>query len=124
MDKRTLAELEKAIEPYRQKGFTVTSQSESAITLTSPPERFSYPIFFITIILFWPVAVIYLVSFNSSKNRQVCVRLTSQGYIEETGYTLEEVIRARRHNLRLLFIAVAISVVLVLTLLLLRFRLW
>ena len=124
MDKLTLAELERAIEPYRRKGFTVTSQSEGAITLAPPPERFSYLIFFITLVLFWPVAVIYLVSFNSRKNKQVCVRLTSQGHIEETGYTLEALARDRRWGARLLLIAVVISVVLVLALLLLRFRLW
>ena len=124
MDKLTLAELERAIEPYLRKGFTVTSQSEGAITLSPPPERFSYSIFFITLVLFWPVAVIYLVSFNSRKNRQVCIRLTSSGDIEETGYTLEALARDRGRGARLLLIAVGITVVLVLALLLLRFRLW
>lgn len=124
MDRQTLAALERAIEPYRQRGFVVTSQSEGAITLSPPPERFSYSIFFITLVLFWPVAVIYLVSFNSRKNRQVCVRLTSQGHIEETGYTLEALARDRGRGPRLVLIAVVIPVVLVLALLLLRFRLW
>lgn len=124
MDRQTLITLEQAIEPYRLKGFTVTSQSEGAITLSPPPERFSYSIFFITLVLFWPVAVVYLVSFNSRKNRQVCVRLTSQGHIEETGYTLEALARDRGRGLRLLLIAVVIPVVLVFGLLLLRFRLW
>jgi hypothetical protein len=124
MDKLTLAELEQAIEPYRQKGFTVTSQSEGAITLSPPPERFSYSIFFITLVLFWPVAIVYLVSFNSRKNRQVCVRLTSKGQIEETGYTLKALAKDHGHGLRLLLIAIGIPVILVLALLLLRFRLW
>ena len=124
MDKLTLAELEQAVEPYRLKGFMITSQSEGAITLAPPPERFSYSIFFITLVLFWPVAVIYLVSFNSRKNKQVCVRLTSQGQIEETGYTLETLAKDRGRNLRLLLIAVVIPVGLVLALLLLRFRLF
>ncbi|MDQ3816224.1 MAG: hypothetical protein M3362_00870 [Acidobacteriota bacterium] len=124
MDKFTLAELERAIEPYRQEGFTITSQSEGAITLSPPPERLSYLVFFITLVLFWPVAVIYLVSFNSHKNRQVCVRLTSQGRIEETGYTLEALARDRGRGQRLILIAVGIPVAMVLALLLLRFRLW
>ncbi len=124
MDRQTLATLEQAIEPYRRQGFTVTSQSDSAITLTPPPERFSYLIFFITLMLFWPVAVIYLVSFHSNKNKRVCVRLTSQGHIEETGYTLAAFAKDRGRGLRLLLIAVSIPVILLLALLLLRFRLW
>jgi len=124
MDKLTLAELEQAVEPYRRKGFIIMSQSEGAITLTPPPERFSYLLFFITLVLFWPVAVIYLVSFNSRKNKQVCVRLTSQGRIEETGYTLDALAKERGRRWRLILIAVVVPVLFVLALLLLRFRLW
>jgi len=124
MDRQTLATLEQAIEPYRRRGFMVTSQSEGAINLTPPPERFSYSIFFITLVLFWPVAVIYLISFNRSKNKHVCVRMTSQGHVEETGYTLEALAKDRGRGLRLLLLAVSIPIILVLALLLLRFRLW
>jgi len=124
MDKLTLAELEQAIEPYHRKGFIVTSQSAGAIILTPPSERFNYLLFFITLVLFWPIAVVYLVSFNSHKNKQVCVRLTSQGHIEETGYTLEVLAKERRRGWRLLLIAISMPVLFVLALLLLRFRLW
>jgi len=66
MEKFTLAELEQAIEPYQRKGYVIASQSEGAITLTPPPEKFSYVLFVITLVLFWPAAVIYLVLCNFS----------------------------------------------------------
>ncbi|HST52247.1 MAG TPA: hypothetical protein VLJ61_09590 [Pyrinomonadaceae bacterium] len=106
MDRQTLAALEQAIEPYRRSGFIIISQSESAITLSPPRERFSYLLFFITLVLFWPVAVIYLVSFNNHKNRQVCVRVTAQGHIEETGYTFEVIAKERRRRQWLLLLLV------------------
>lgn len=117
MDKLTLAELEQAIEPYRRAGFIVTSQSQGAITLTVPPERFSYAFFIFALILLWPVAVIYLVSFNNQRGKSVCLRITSQGYIEESGYTLEMLARARRRRrfIRiLLFTLLAIVIFLIL----------
>jgi len=81
MDISTLVEIEQAIKPYRHAGFVVTSQSEGAITLTLPPEKFSYAFFIFTLLLFWPVAVIYLISFNNQRGKIVCLRVTSQGYI-------------------------------------------
>lgn len=98
MDKLLLAQLEQAIEPYRRAGFVVTSQSEGAITLILPPERFSY-LLFVILLLVWPLAVIYLVYHNSQKGKSVCLRVTSQGYIEESGYTLEVVGRDRRRRI-------------------------
>jgi hypothetical protein len=98
MDKLTLAHLEQAIEPYRRVGFVVTSQSEGAITLTLPPERFSY-VLFIFLLLIWPLAVIYLVYHNSQRGKNVCLRVTSQGYIEESGYTLAVLERDRRRRI-------------------------
>jgi|ERR1044071_3596639 hypothetical protein len=98
MDKLTLAHLEQAIEPYRRVGFVVISQSEGAITLTLPPERFSY-VLFILLLLIWPLAVIYLVYHNSQRGKSVCLRVTSQGYIEESGYTLAVLERDRRRRI-------------------------
>jgi hypothetical protein len=110
MDTLTLAHLEQAIEPYRRAGFVVTSQSESAITLAIPPERFSY-LLFTVLLLIWPLAVIYLVSYSTQKEKSVCLRSTSQGYIEVSGYTLEVIARERRrvkftYRLLLAFIAI------------------
>lgn len=116
MDKLLLAQLEQAIEPYRRAGFVVTSQSEGAITLTLPPERFSY-LLFIILLLVWPLAVIYLVYHNSQKGKSVCLRVTSQGYIEESGYTLEVVERERRRRIIigvLLFSIVAVAILFIL----------
>jgi predicted nucleic acid-binding Zn ribbon protein len=124
MDRQTLAGLEKAIEPYRRSGFVVISQSEGSITLSPPAERFSYLLFFVTLVLFWPVAVIYLISFNSHKNRQVCVRVTAQGHIEETGYTFEVIAKERRRGRWLLLLLVIGIPALLAFALWLRFYLW
>lgn len=123
MDSRTLAALEQAAAPYRRIGFVITSQSEGSITLTLQPERFSYLFFFITLILFWPIAVIYLVSVTSRKNKQVCVRLTSQGHVEVTGYTLEALERENRRRWWWLLFVIAILIILAF-ILWLRFYLW
>lgn len=98
MDVQTLAALEDAIEPYRRAGFVVTSQSEGSITLTLPQEKFSYVFFIITLLLVWPVAVVYLISFNNQRGRSVCLRITSQGYVEASGYTLGTITRERKHR--------------------------
>jgi hypothetical protein len=98
MDTEMLAALEEAIEPYRRAGFVVTSQTEGSITLVLPREKFSYLLFIVTLILIWPVAVIYLVSYNNQRDRSVCLRVTSQGYIEASGYTLGTIERERKHR--------------------------
>lgn len=116
MDNLTLLQLEQAIEPYRRAGFVVTSQSEGAITLALPPERFSYALFII-LLLIWPLAVIYLVYNNSQRGKIVCLRVTSQGYIEESGYTLGIMERDRQRRIIigvLLFSLVAAIIIFIL----------
>lgn len=118
MDRLTLAELEQAVEPYRNAGFVVTSQSEGALTLAPPAEKFSYLFFVFTLILLWPVAIFYLISFNNRRGKSVCLRITSQGYIEESGYTLGAMARARRRRIFinvLLFALLAVIILLILT---------
>jgi hypothetical protein len=113
MDNLTLSQLEQAIEPYRRVGFVVTSQSQGAITLTLPPERFSYALFII-LLLIWPLAVIYLVFHNNQRGRSVCLRVTSQGYIEESGYTLG--VRARQRRRRIFINVLLLTLLAVITL--------
>jgi hypothetical protein len=120
MDTETLAALEQAIEPYRQNGFVVTSQSEGAINLTLPQEKFSYLFFIITLILVWPVAVVYLISFNNQRGRSVCLRVTSKGHIEASGYTLGAIARERKHRRLITIMLVSVFAVIIL-LLLMRF---
>jgi hypothetical protein len=115
MDTISLATLEEAIEPYRRAGYTVISQSEGSITLTYPPVRFNYLIFLI-LLLVWPLAVIYLISFNRRVERRVCLRITSQGYIEANGYTLELAVRERRHERWIDAITLIILALIILTL--------
>lgn len=98
MDNASLAELEQAVGPYRRAGFIVTSQSEGAITLALPLERFSY-LLFILLLLVWPIAVLYVVSHNTQRYKSVCLRITSQGYIEVSGYTLGVMERERKRRI-------------------------
>jgi predicted nucleic acid-binding Zn ribbon protein len=98
MDTRRLLLLEQAIEPYQRAGFVVTSQSEGAITLAVPPEKFSYAFFIFTLLFLWPVAVVYLVSFNNQRGKSVCLRITSQGHVEVSGYTFEVLARERKRR--------------------------
>jgi hypothetical protein len=86
---QTLSALENAIEPYRQAGYVISIQTESAITLRAPARKFSWTLFVISLVLLWPVAVIYLIRFNQQKDRSVCVRITSQSQIETSGFTLD-----------------------------------
>ena len=120
MDTLTLAHLEQAIEPYRRAGFIVTSQSENAITLALPAERFSY-LLFIVLLLIWPLAVIYLVYYSTQRQKSVCLRSTSQGYIEVSGYTLEAIERERRRGKFTYRLLLVFIVIILLTLLWLYF---
>jgi ABC-type spermidine/putrescine transport system permease subunit II len=114
MDIERLSLLEQAIEPYRQAGFVVTSQTEGSITLALPPEKFSYLIFIVTLILVWPVAVLYLVSFNNQRGRSVCLRVTSQGYVEASGYTLGVIDRERKRRRLVAIIALCVCALIIL----------
>lgn len=117
MDTLTLEALEKAIEPYRKEGFVVTSQAEAAITLAYPSKKFNYLAFIFWLVVFWPIAVIYLISYNNQRDRSVCVRITSQGQIEESGYTLKVIESERQRDRRLGIIAIVIFVLIVIVLL-------
>lgn len=117
MNKLLLAALEEAIEPYRRAGFVITSQSEGAITLVYPRARFNY-FLFIILLLVWPLAVLYLISFNNRRERRVCLRVTSQGHIEESGYTLAIAKRDRKReqavNSFILGMLIAVMILLIL----------
>lgn len=100
MTTQTLAALEQAMELYRRAGFVLTSQSEGAITLVAPPAKFRYSIFIFTLLVLWPLAIVYLITFNNRGDRSVCLRVTSEGSIEESGYTLKALEKERRHERR------------------------
>lgn len=117
MNRQTLELLEEAIEPYRRAGFIITSQSEGSITLVQPRAKFSY-LLFIFLLLVWPLAVLYLISFNNRRERRVCVRVTSQGQIEESGYTL---VVAKRDRKRAQLVYSIILVILIIVMILLIF---
>jgi hypothetical protein len=88
--------LENAIEPYRRARYVITSQTDSAITLRAPVRPFSWALFLTALFLLWPVAVVYLIRFNQRRDRSVCVRITSQGQIEASGFTLDLLERERQ----------------------------
>ncbi|HEX8137570.1 MAG TPA: hypothetical protein VF544_08270 [Pyrinomonadaceae bacterium] len=114
MDLQTLGALEEAIKPYRQAGYVITSQSEGAITLTHPPEKFSCLIFLFALALFWPAAIAYIIFFNNRIERTACVRITAQGQIEAIGYTLEAARRERkREHWIILSIAAVIALIII-----------
>ncbi len=113
MDTHTLSALEDAVEPYLRAGYAVTAQSDRAITLAGRPQRFSYLGFILALLLFWPAAVIYLVVHNNRRDRNVCVRLTSDGYLEESGYTFEAASTERRREKRVVLIITLLSVVVI-----------
>lgn len=115
MNNQLLAALERAIEPYRHAGFIVISQSADAITLIHSQEKFNYLLFISLIVLFWPLAIFYVISFNNRRDRTVCVRITSQGYIEESGYTLDLVVRERRRERLIVLVVIGIFTLLVLS---------
>lgn len=98
MSIQTLSALENAIEPYRQAGYVIISQTESAITLRAPARKFPWILFAISLILLWPVAIIYLIWFNRQTDRTACVRITSQDQIEASGFTLDLLERERRRR--------------------------
>ena len=105
MDTHILAALENAVEPYLQAGYMVTAQSDRAITLVSRPKQFSYLGFIIALLLFWPAAIVYLIAHNNRRNRIVCVRIDSDGRLEESGYTFEVAALERQHEKRVKLIA-------------------
>lgn len=98
MNTQRLSLLEQAIEAYRREGFVLVSQSTDAITLSYSAEKFNYGLFIILLLLFWPAAAFYFISYNNRRHRTVCVRITSQGYIEESGYTLDLITRERKRE--------------------------
>ncbi|MGA9996706.1 MAG: hypothetical protein WBP93_14910 [Pyrinomonadaceae bacterium] len=120
MSIQTLSALENAIEPYRQAGYVITSQSEMAMTLQAPARRFSWMFFLLSLLIVWPVAVIYLVWFNQRRDMIVCMRVTSQGEIEETGFIIDLLIRERRRQ-RAFYIIFALLSGAIIGLLVLRF---
>lgn len=116
MSIQTLSALENAIEPYCQAGYVLTSQNDMAMTLRAPARKFSWLFFLISLLIVWPIAVIYLVWFNQRRDRTVCVRATSQGQIEETGFVLALLVRERRKQ-RIIYLIFALLVGMLITLL-------
>lgn len=112
-----LAALERAAEPYINSGYCVFSQTDTSLTLIRPRPRFSVVVFIVLLIVFWPVAIVYSVTNRSRRDKVVCLRITSQGYIEETGDTLEST--GRRFSLTVIIIIASSSVAAIVLLLLL-----
>jgi hypothetical protein len=123
MDLAALQMLEEAMEPYRQVGYQLVSQTDSAITLVGQARPFSYFGFVLGLLLCWPLAVLYLVMYNRARDTRVCLRVTAGGLIEASGYTLTAYEAERRHvrRIRLLVTAgVAVTVIIVVSLLTIR----
>jgi hypothetical protein len=106
-----IARLEQAAEPYRQRGYIITSQAATSITLCQTQRSFSTPLYVALRLIFWPVALLYLGRAFNRRERVVCLRLTSQGMIEEDGYTLEHA----RHERQRMLIFMTICLIMLLT---------
>lgn len=115
-----LAALERAAEPYIGSGYRVFSQTDTSLTLMRSRPRFSVIAFIILLIVFWPAAIIYSVASRNQRDKVVCLRITSQGYIEETGDTLED--RSWRVSLPTAIFVVLLAIVATVMLLLLARR--
>lgn len=103
-----LAALERAAEPYINSGYRVFSQTDTSLTLMRDRTGFSIVAFIILLILFWPVAIIYSVANRNQRDKVVCLRITSQGYIEETGDTLEDTGRRISSTTAIIIVSLAI----------------
>jgi hypothetical protein len=114
-----LVALEHAAEPYINAGYQIFSQTDSSLTLMRSRRRFNIIVFIVLLIVFWPAAIIYSVVSRTRRDRVVCLRITSQGYVEETGDTLENITR-RFSTLTAILIVVSSIVVTLLLLLLIR----
>jgi hypothetical protein len=112
-----LAALESAAEPYIKSGYRIFSQTDTSMTLMRARPRFSVVAFIILLVVFWPVAIIYSVAYRTQQDKVVCLRITSQGYIEVTGDALEDT--RRRVSLTIAIIIVFSAIVATILLLLL-----
>jgi len=120
MSIQILSALENAIEPYLSAGYIITTQSDASITLRAPARRFSWMLFLLSLLILWPVAIIYLIWFNQRRERTICARVTSQGNIEIIGFTLSLLKRERQRQraLTLLyFLLLALMIVVALAIL-------
>lgn len=100
MSTEYLARLEHAIEPYRAAGYQIVSQTGWSITLVRRGEEFSTASFILLIILFWPAAILYSASHRNRRDQSVCVRIASDGVVEEIGDTLDFDERKQRTTIR------------------------
>jgi hypothetical protein len=109
MFQERLAALERAAEPYLNSGYRVFSQTDTSLTLVRPRRRFSAATFIILLIVFWPIAIIYSVVYRTQRDKVVCLRITSQDYIEETGDTLDETNRRVSSTTAIIIVTSAIA---------------
>jgi hypothetical protein len=84
-----LAALEDVAQPYIDSGYVVMSQTDSSLTLMRARPRFSVLLFCVLLVVFWPAALIYSVVNRNGRDEAICLRVTSQGYIEATGNVSE-----------------------------------
>ncbi len=101
-------------------GYAITSQTDLTMTLQAPARNFSWLFFLLSLLIVWPVAVIYLVWFNQHRDRSVYMRLTSQGYIEETGFSLDLLVRERRRQ-KIIYLIFALLVGMIISILIIRY---
>src|SRR5438093_6237937 len=84
-----LARLETAARPYRERGYQLHSQSEIALGLVKPRDRFPALPFFLSLLVFWPLAMVIAIEHANKRDRRVVIRLTPGGDVEVVGDALD-----------------------------------
>lgn len=109
-----LAMLEHAAEPYISSGYRVFSQTDTSLTLIRARPRFSIIAFLILLVVFWPAAIIYSVANRNRRDTVVCLRITSQGFIEASGDTSDDLERRFSSTTAVLVVLAAVALTLLL----------
>lgn len=108
-----LAALEEAVRPYRERGYMITQQNEMSMTLVGPREPLNLVTLALLLIFFWPGGLIYLIANRNQGERAAFFRLTSDGKIEVSGYTLTALEAEERRQARSQKIWWTVAVVLI-----------
>lgn len=103
-----LAALEEACARYLESGYKITSHTTNSFVLVRERRRVSL-LAVIVLLAAPPICLLYLIVARNRRDRIACVRVNSQGYIEETGDTLA----ARRSEQRNAGIALLITACLI-----------
>jgi predicted nucleic acid-binding Zn ribbon protein len=108
-----MAKLTYEMNPYLSKGFEITSQTEMSANLIKR-KKFNTLLFILCIILFFPLAILYLIQYLIMTDKSVFLRFMPNGQIDITGYTIEAMEQDRKRQQTVNIIIVILVLVLLL----------